>query len=115
MTIFLRALYGPLGPFDENTHVDWFFFGIREDNTMGRWTIRFKLMERKWIAFAASINDEVKVGGVWQKAELDPAFKDAFVPDKPMVYGRTYLDILKPRLSKDDIAFASRLALEAAR
>lgn len=127
MTIFLRALYGPFGrDTDEHwsvgktvrysaTQVDWHFFGIREDNTVGRWTIRFKLMERKWIAFAASINDEVKVGGVWQKGGFDPAFKDAFVPDKPMVYGRTYLEILKPRLSKEDVAFASRLALEAAR
>lgn len=127
MTVFLRALYGPFGRESNETwsvgrthkfaatQVDWHFFGIREDDSVGRWTVRFKIKERKWVAFAAPINEEIKVGGVWQKAQLDPAYKDAFVPDKPMVYGRTYLDILKPRLSKEDIAFASRLAIEAAR
>lgn len=124
MTVFLRALYGPFGP-DTNqseqwdwstgqpvlryrgpvTEIDWHFFGIRENNTIGRWTLRLKLSERKYLAFAdSSVNQPAAAG-----------YENAFVPDKPMVYGPTYLAILKPRLSKEDIDLASRLAIEAAR
>ena len=128
MTVFLRALYGPFGPFEERAgqlvvnpphgyvlRVDWHFFGIREDNTIGRWCLRFKVREREWSAFATPVDEIMRVGKVRAKAETDPAFVDAFVPDKPMIYGRTYLDILKPRLSEEDIAYASRITIEAAR
>jgi len=127
MTVFLRALYGPFGPFEERpgrivvnpphgyvAQVDWHFFGIRENNSVGRWAIRFEPPKRVWKCIPMPVDETVRVGKSWTKAEIDPAFADAFVPDKPMVYGRTYLDILKARLSKDDIAFASRLAIEAA-
>lgn len=129
MTVFLRAIYGPFGCLEERAgqrvvnpphgwvrQVDWHFFGIREDNTMGRWTVRFAPGTRIWSAFAAPMTESVRVGRELIKAELDPAFADAFVPDQPMIYGPTYLAILKPRLSKEDIAYASRLAIaEAAR
>ncbi|MBN9235126.1 MULTISPECIES: hypothetical protein [Phyllobacteriaceae] len=128
MTVFLRALYGPFGRSEDRVgqavvnpphgwvrQVDWHFFGIREDNSMGRWCVRFKVREREWSAFALPMAEAIKVGGKWEKPLLDPAFVDAYVPDKPMLYGRTYLDILKPRLSKEDIAFAARLAMKAVR
>ncbi len=113
MTVFLRALYGPFGAFDENTHIDWFFFGIREDNTMGRWAVRFTILPRTWQTVNFPSDTPVKIGRQWLSA--GPAVeKDAYVPNRPMVRGRTYLDILKPRLSNDDIAFASRAAIAAA-
>jgi hypothetical protein len=117
VTIFLRALYGPFGRQTNEhvarygghiipaTQVDWHFFGIREDNSMGRWAVRFTVKVRTWQIVNYSLPDKPAVS----------EFADAFVPDKPMVFGRTYLEILKPRLSKEDIAFASRLALEALR
>ena len=127
MTVFLRALYGPFGRSEDRVgqrgfnqphgwvrHVDWHFIGIREDNSMGCWCVRFEVHKRKWSAFATPLTESIRVGGKPMKPEFDPAFADAFVPDKPMVYGPTYLAILKQRLSKDDIAYASRLAIDAA-
>lgn len=135
MTIFLRALWGPFGPHDDSGAeydwktekapgvmtlvgssparvIDWHFFGIREDNTMGRWVVRFEIKERKWKLittpgmghFPGMLNPSVH-----------PDFIDAFVPDKPMIYGPTYLHTLKPLLRPSDIAYATRLAIEAAR
>ena len=117
MTVFLRALWGPFhretdmrvarfgGHVIPATQIDWHFFGIREDNTMGRWTLRFRLSDRKYQIINYPMSDK----------PADPALVDTFVPDQPMIHGPTYLAVLKQRLSADDIAFASRLALEHAR
>lgn len=110
MTVFLRAVYGPFGPFEEHVGtgahiVDWHFFGIREDDAMGRWAVRFTARERRW----KTVNFPIQ-----SKPPL-PELCRAFVPDRPMVHGGTYLDILKRRLRKSDIAFATRAAIEAAR
>lgn len=107
MTVFLRALYGPFGPVDENTHLDWFFFGIREDNTMGRWAVRFNILPRTW--------QTVNLPMARWAVSVEVVHPDAFVPDRPMLHGPTYLDILKPRIGKGGIALATRLAIEAAR
>lgn len=115
MTVFLRALHGPFGPFDENEHVDWFFFGIREDNTVGRWAVRFQPLRRTFTIVNFQVGASVRAGKSWLELPKDVVHPDAFVPDGPMLYGETYLAILKPRLSKADIALATRLAIEAAR
>lgn len=115
MTVFLRALYGPFGPFEKGAEVDWHFFGIRENNTMGRWAVRFNMRDRTWKTVNFPMNEGIKVGGKWVKAEVHPDFTEAYVPPAPMIHGSTYLTILKPRLREEDIAFASRAAIEAAR
>jgi hypothetical protein len=117
MTVFLRALYGPFHRKTDEVYtadgwllrgpraIDWHFFGIRENNTVGRWSIRFDVEKRKFLVVNYPMGDKPAL----------PDRLDAFVLDKPMVHGPTYLAILKAHLSKDDIAFASRLALEAVR
>src|SRR5689334_5200703 len=118
VTVFLRALWGPFGAFEESGgfDFDWHFFGIREDNTMGHWAARFHVPSRTWKTVNFPMDTALKIDGKWTKAGAPaPAFIDAFVPDKPMVYGRTYLDILKPRLSQKDIADASRAVLAGVR
>lgn len=116
MTVFLRALWGPFGR-DTNalrrdgiivvpaTEVNWYFFGIREDDTMGRWCLRWKVSERKFTAFALEMPPKA----------ADPAFANAFVPDQPMIYGRTYLHILKSRLSPADLAMATALSIQGSK
>lgn len=103
MTIFLRALWGPFGREETRgcSQVDWHFFGIREDNTMGRWILRYEVATRKFKTFA-------------QPMPTKPACDcniDAFVPHRPMLHGRTFLDILLPRLSKEDLAAAVALSI----
>lgn len=128
MTVFLRALWGPFGPFLEGeiytyggtlaqaaTHVDWHFFGIREDNTMGRWTVRFTVNGRTFKTVNLPANSRVRAGKSWLELPKEVVHPDAFVPDRPMLRGATYLHILKPRLRNEDIALATRLAIEAAR
>ena len=72
---------------------------------MGRWTLRFNVTERRYSVFALPMNGKPPL----------PELADAFVPDKPMVHGSSYLGILKARLAKEDIALAARLAIKLAR
>jgi hypothetical protein len=107
MSVFLRALYGPFGERAKGTadhHIDWYFFGIREDNTMGRWALRFTVRTRSF---------ETVVFPMSQAGPPLPELVDAFVPDKPMIHGRTYLDILKERLPRSGLARAVATALES--
>jgi hypothetical protein len=107
MTVFLRALYGPFGPFVEPGCIDWHFFGIREDDTTGRWAVRFAVKERTWKLVNFPMTG-------WATG-VEVVHPDAFVPDRPMLHGPTYLDILKPRFGKGGVALATRLAIKAAR
>lgn len=116
MTIFLRALWGPFGRTETGVRghpyqIDWGFIGIREDNSVGHWTLRFDVEKRKFIAFT---DPGLPTAKKLQSVQLGPiVHPDAFVPDRPMVYGRTYIDLFRPRLSPEDIAVMTRAALAA--
>ncbi|MGD9915728.1 MAG: hypothetical protein AB7S80_16750, partial [Rhizobiaceae bacterium] len=92
------------------SYLEWSFFGIREDNRMGHWTLRYQPEKRKFITMMSGCGDQSErntrfnVGGPVEHP-------DAFVPDKPMVYGRTLTDIMKARLSADDIGSCAALSL----
>lgn len=123
MTIFLRALWGPFGRTETGVRgrpyqIDWGFIGIREDNSVGHWTLRFDPAQRKFTAFAspdlptaAKLRRDARAyRGVLIGPISDP---DTYVPNRPMVYGRTYVDIFRPRLSPEDVAVMTRAALAA--
>lgn len=105
MTVFLRALWGPFAPTEGKDHkgrfIDWHFFGIREDNRMGRWALRFRAADRKFRAEGLTLKDKPPV----------PELVDAFVPDKPMLHGENVTEILRRRISDADMARATALAL----
>lgn len=101
MTVFLRALFGPFHRTAHRDHIDWHFFGVRDDNSMGRWTLRFETETRKYKLVTYPMDDKPAL----------PEHRDMFVPNKPQVYGATYVDILKKRLTGDDIAFLTRTSL----
>ncbi|ESW92964.1 hypothetical protein NKL07_22125 [Mesorhizobium sp. C280B] len=108
MTVFLRVLYGPfarteLGLTGKVYAIDWCFFGVREDNSMGHWTLRYKVAERKFVCFLS--------GCAEQQIGRAPENPNAFVPDKPMVFGKTLAEIMRKRLSNADFASATAASL----
>lgn len=124
MTVFLRALWGPFGrtagtSLDQLTiyWIDWHFFGVREDESMGFWTLRFDVPKRKFsVSTHPSFPTAKKVKNAPRVRRGAPILgpvvhPDAFMPSKPMVYGRTHLDILRPRLTAEDVALMTRAAL----
>lgn len=108
MTVFLRALYGPFGPHDGfmvgsvPINVEWGFIGIREDNRVGHWTLQFQPLQRKFVVYLSGAD-----------SKTPPEHLNAFVPDKPMVYGPTLVAIMRRRLSSTDTARCAALALAA--
>ncbi|RWC91704.1 MAG: hypothetical protein EOS72_03345 [Mesorhizobium sp.] len=107
--IFLRALYGPFARSEAKISgkvytIDWSFFGVREDNSMGHWTLRYDVKGRKFFCFTSGCSEKARKGEV-------PVHPDAFVPDRPMVYAKTYVELLRQRLSNADFASASAASL----
>lgn len=113
MTIFLRSLHGPFKRSTDEVrdkhgrllrgplNVDWHFFGIREDDTMGQWILRFDIRKRKYLIVNLPMSGQPAL----------PEFVNAFVPDRPMIHGRNYTAILRSRLSDDDVGFALGLTI----
>lgn len=107
MTVFLRAVYGPFDRTEfghpRTSAIDWHFFGVREDNSMGHWTLRFDVQKRKFVCF---------LSGCLSKQTRDALENpDAFVADRPMVHGKTYVEILRKRLSNADFASATAASI----
>lgn len=133
LTVFLRALFGPFRrsvnhlDFTGNIigSIDWHFFGIREDNSVGFWTLRFDPRGRKFSSFSdpglptmEKLREQEQKWTHWvpeHKRLGSLTHPDAFVPDKPMVYGATYVAILRARLTEEDTAFMARVALGVGR
>lgn len=109
MTVFLRALYGPFARTElvsarQVYAIDWCFFGVREDNSMGHWTLRYKVAERKFVAFLSGCAEKARKGETLEHP-------DAFVPDRPMVHAKTYTELMRKRLSNADFASATAASL----
>lgn len=105
MTIFLRALWGPFSPIEwtagSDYGVDWHFFGIREDNSTGRWGLRYCAPKRKFSVISFPMEE---------KPALEE-LRDCFVPRQPMLYAATTTDILRNALPPAELARATALSL----
>jgi hypothetical protein len=108
MTIFLKAVFGPFkrtvdkGYTPKTTEVIWSFIVIDEADGVRSSTLKFSVERRKFFTTSHS-----------KTSDSLPENVDMFVPDKPMMYGKTITDILKSKLTEDDVALVTKLAMKA--
>lgn len=119
----IRKVFGPFHP--EVAHagssieeMHWHFFGIRGDRSMAHWTLVFDPRKRMYRVNNNSITNNLigrsrkalhdeKVSSVLSDTLVHP---NAWLDDSPVMSG-TITSILKSKLSPEDIAQATALAI----
>lgn len=120
----IRRLFGPFAP--ETAHpntaaaeVRWSFFGITGDHTTEHWTLVFKAEDRKFYVVNSRIGKGDSLSGPVIRAVTKtlpreyptaPALPGAYLDDRPVLQGRI-TDMLKSRLTPEDFAKCTRLAM----
>lgn len=120
----IRRVFGPFHPEQTNpgmpgsTDLRWHFNGIRGDKTMAHWVLIFDPRKRKWHTSNIPIKDNlvgrsrIALGrlGISSEVKNEDAHPDAWLDDSPVMEG-TVTEILKSKLSPEDIAKATALAI----
>ena len=96
----------------------WYFNGIRGDKTTAHWSLTFDPNARIFSATNIRISDRM-IGrsrtalisaGIKPEVTSEDAHPDAWLDDSPVMEGRIS-DILKSKLTSEDIAKATALAI----
>ncbi len=106
-TVFLKALYGPFASGNEIWHggflaLRWCFIGINEDNFVAHYQLFFTGATRTYSMANSQITRK-------DDAITEPTL---FVPDKPMLYGKTITEILRKQLPDKEISRAVEFAMK---
>lgn len=128
----IRRVFGPfnreytggsVSPYDgtvwiAHDEVRWYFNGIRDDKTTAHWVLVYDSKTRKFTASNIKINDNL-IGrsrlalrklGIPSEVKREDVHPDAWLDERPVLQGRI-TDILKSKLSPEDIALATALAI----
>ncbi len=106
--VAIKALWGPFTTTPRQSGLEyrlgelrWYFFGIRQDGRMGRWSLVYECSKRKFRAQALEV-----------RAQSGPIVRpNAWLDGSPHVWEGLLIDILKKHLTPEDIAMATAISL----
>lgn len=104
----IRAIFGPYKTEEQTSRITWFFSGIRADGEFTAWSLRFQFCTRRYTCRVIKNKQAAKYAESISQKDL---FVLPEVAQSEVSSGRV-TDMLKAKLSPEQIARATALAIQ---